>query len=141
MVLGAAVAGCTAGPSAPTTAPTSARAAIPGCVDTSGQQQAASGNVRAGPFDASRGHWTAPAGAKLWVGSTKAAALPTGAVIRASRTDGAGAPITIRRGADERATVDTLPLFYPGLIRLPSAGRWRLDVTIGPDRGCFVLDA
>lgn len=134
-----AVAGCTGG-AAGSPAPSSARpAALAGCVDVAGQDAAASGNVRAGPFEANRGRWTSRAGAKLWVGSVQAAAVPTGAVIRATRVDGTGQPLTVRRGPAERAEVATLPVFYPGLIRLPAAGQWRLDISVGADRGCFVL--
>lgn len=39
------------------------------------------------------------------------------------------------------ARVSDLPLFYPGELRLPSAGRWRLTVEIGRDTGCFEFDA
>jgi hypothetical protein len=136
-----AVAGCT-GNAADRPAPGTSRAgAVAGCVDVTGLDAAASGNVRAGPFQANRGRWTAAAGAKLWVGSTRAAAIPTGAVIRASRVDGAGQPLTLRRGPAERAKVDTMPVFYPGLIRLPTAGQWRLEITVDAERGCFVLRA
>jgi hypothetical protein len=138
----AAVGGCTGGTpaGAPAPAPRSSPAAdAVGCVDATAEDAAMSGNVRAGPFALNRGQWTAPAGAKLWVGSTHRPEAPTGAVIRAVRSDGAGQPVVVRRGPEQIGVVDTLPVFYPGLIRLPTPGRWRLDVSVGRDRGCFLL--
>jgi hypothetical protein len=136
-----AVGGCTgAGPAGHEAAPppSSPAAAAVGCVDATAQDAAASGNVRAGPFALNRGYWTQPAGAKLWVGSTHRAA-PTGAEIRAVRSDGTGPAVVVRRGPDQIGVIDTLPVFYPGLIRLPTPGRWRLEVRVGPDRGCFLV--
>lgn len=33
-----------------------------------------------------------------------------------------------------------MPIFYPGTVRLPEQGAWRITVTIGPDTGCFLVD-
>ena len=38
---------------------------------------------------------------------------------------------------DSRKAIDTR--FYPGSLRLPEAGKWRLVAASGPDWGCFEL--
>jgi hypothetical protein len=98
-----------------------------------------SGVIHAGPFADNRGQWGAIRGAKLWVGSTRATARPTGAVIRATRP---GVRTVVQRRPPEAiAFVDDLAVFYPGVIRLPGGGSWRLHVRIGPDRGCFLVSS
>jgi hypothetical protein len=46
-----------------------------------------------------------------------------------------------RRGVDQLATVEGVAPVYPGTLRLPKSGVWRLTITIGQDQGCFVVVA
>ena len=110
-----------------------------GCVDgTRTADGAAQGSIKAGPLAVNTTHWRGPRGAKFWVGSTRPQP-PTGATIVAERLNGPAAPVRVERGVDQIATVADLQLFYPGLVRLPEPGRWKLTVTIGQDTGCFVV--
>lgn len=133
----APVAGCSAASSSQLRAPSSSSAVS--CVPISGTT-GADGAIQAGPFDLpAYQSFTSPAGSKLWVGSTRDA-LKTGASLTAVRLDQASSPVTQIRGPDTAAQVINLPVFYPGALHLPSAGRWRLTVSIGADTGCFDFD-
>lgn len=141
-VVVALCAGCTTGSGAARpTASQSPRASASsvGCVEATGKDTAHDGVISAGPFRDDQ-NWTAQGG-KLWV-ETSVEQDRTGAVIRAERTDGAGSPVVVRRGWEERATPDVdgfTGLFFPGAIRLPRKGTWRIRVTIGADSGCFLM--
>lgn len=91
--------------------------------------------------------WTSrPSGPKFWVKSldkdAKSAVIsaapisPPGMSAPPAQTRGPG-QIVFPPGSspkDPRA-------FFQGTYRLPSAGRWRLTVTIGDASGCFLVTA
>lgn len=134
-------ASCTTGSGAarPTASQSRASASSAGCVEATGKDTAHDGVISAGSFLDDQ-NWTAQGG-KLWV-ETSVEQDRTGAVIRAERTDGAGSPVVVRRGWEEHATPDVdgfTGLFFPGAIRLPRTGTWRITVTIGADSGCFLM--
>jgi hypothetical protein len=60
----------------------------------------------------------------------------SGLTVRATRLG--ASPITRTYRFPNKAWTDDGP-FYPSGIPLPSAGRWRLVATSGPDWGCFEL--
>jgi hypothetical protein len=108
------------------------------CVDTQNLElEAVDGRVHAGPFAENRGHWTQPQGTKLWVGSSRVGRLAP-ALIDGVSEDG-DLQVHQQRPVEQLARVETLPLFYPGSLRLPRSGVWRLTITIGQDQGCFVV--
>jgi hypothetical protein len=110
------------------------------CVDTQKSElEAVAGRIHAGPFAGNRDHWTQPHGTKLWVGSSRDRP-PAPALIDGVWKDG-NFQVHQRRGVDQLAIVEGLPLFYPGTLRLPKSGSWRLTITIGQDQGCFVVVA
>jgi hypothetical protein len=110
----------------------------PQCVEATNLNAATSGSIRAGPFDASQAGWIQPDGAKLWV--TSAVDGPNnGAMIRAHRADGAATDVVDRRPPGQSALDEDGSLFYPGVLRLPTGGSWRIEVSIGADSGCFLL--
>lgn len=115
-----------------------------GCIDTAGIESVHSGPVQAGPFSSNHGHWTQPEGTKLWVASTQPQGK-RGAVIQASFEADRNRQITFRRGPDERADLlgaaaKRMAEFYPGTIRLPESGTWRLTITIGEAVDCFLVN-
>lgn len=124
----------------PTTAVSTTRPAltVPGddCVNGSGYTYAQRGDLSAGPF--TRDLLLMPpqrTEAKLWVASQRAgqddAALtivdPTGNAER-----------QIRKSGD--AIAAGTPQFFPGIIRVGPAGAYRIDVRVGPDHLCVVVD-
>jgi hypothetical protein len=111
---------------------------VPGdeCVNGSGFSYAQRGDLSAGPF--TRDLLLLPAQrteAKLWVASQRAgqddAALtivdPTGKTERQIRKSGDG-------------IVVGTPQFYPGIIRVGPPGAYRIDVRVGPDHLCVLVD-
>lgn len=112
----------------------------PQCTDTARITDATSGKIHAGPFDLNRGSWTLPKGTKLWVGSERPGPS-TGAVLRAVARDEQRQEIEQQRSPESAGGVQGLALFFPGALRLPHVGNWRLEVTIGNDTGCFLIDA
>jgi len=110
------------------------------CVDTARMTDAISGQIHAGPFDLNHGRWTQAKGTKLWVGSGRPGPN-TGAVLRAVSLDEQRQEIEQQRSPESAGGVRGLALFFPGALRLPQAGNWRLEVTIGNDTGCFLIDA
>ncbi len=110
------------------------------CTDTARITDATSGKIHAGPFDLNRGSWTLPKGTKLWVGSERPGPH-TGAVLRAVALDEQRQEIDQQRSPESAGGVEGLALFFPGALRLPHAGNWRLEVTIGNDTGCFLINA
>ena len=111
---------------------------VPGdeCVNSSGYTYAERGDLSAGPF--TRDLLLMPpqrTEAKLWVATHRTgqddAALtivdPTG------KTES-----QIRKSGD--AIVVGTPQFYPGIIRVGPAGAYRIDVRVGPDHLCVVVD-
>lgn len=119
--------------SSPTTAPT------PSCTSGGAKLGAKSGKVHAGPFGSNHGFWAQPQGTKFWVGSDRDTDHPTGATIRTSLLGQPHAGSTTHRRADQIASVSNMAIFYPGALRLPEPGEWRITVTIGPDTGCFLV--
>jgi hypothetical protein len=101
--------------------------------------EAVDGRIHAGSFAENRGHWTQPQGTKLWVGSSRDGP-PAVALIDGVWQDD-NFQVHQRRGVDQLATAEGLPVFYPGTLRLPKSGQWRLTITIGQDQGCFVVVA
>ena len=115
-----------------------------GCIDTTGVESVYSGSVQAGPFASNHGHWTQPEGTKLWVASTQPQGK-RGAVIQASFEGNKNRQLTFRRGPDELAdplgaAAKRVAEFYPGTIRLPESGTWRLTITIGDAVACFLVN-
>jgi hypothetical protein len=105
-----------------------------------------SGQVVAGPFGHFVRGWNPYIENKLWVAPLHTSRMP-GATIERVPLDGQrevsavryeqvawGAEDALRGSREARST-----RFYPGGLRLPEAGRWRLVVTSGPDWGCFEL--
>jgi hypothetical protein len=111
---------------------------VPGdeCVNSSGFSYAQRGGLSAGPF--TRDLLLVPpqrAEAKLWVATQRSghddAALtivdPTGKTER-----------QIRKSGD--AIVVGTPQFYPGIIRVGPPGAYQIDVRVGPDHLCVIVD-
>jgi hypothetical protein len=106
------------------------------CVEATNLNAATSGSISAGPFDASQGQWSQPGGTKLWV-SSAVDGPNNGAMIRAHRVDGAATDVVARR--TQGAVDEDGAFFFPGALRLPIGGSWRIEVSIGADSGCFLL--
>lgn len=127
----AAAAGCTQGSARDDT----------DCVEGANTDIAADGEISAGPFDRSQqNHWGDAGGTKLWV-ATSVDQAPTAATIEIQQVAGDDPVPTTKqtRGTDQIAQTGKSGLFYPGVIRLPKPGSWRLIVTIGADTGCFLV--
>ena len=56
----------------------------------------------------------------------------------AARLDGTGTHTGLFRAVGNRGGIAAV---YPGTLRLPKSGVWRLTITIGQDQGCFVVVA
>ena len=121
-----------------TVSTTTAGLTVPGdeCVNSTGYAYAQRGDLSAGPF--TKDVLLMPpqrTEAKLWVASQRAgqddASLtivdPTGKTER-----------QIRKSGD--AIVVGTPQFYPGIIRVGPAGAYRIDVRVGPDHLCVLVD-
>jgi hypothetical protein len=111
---------------------------VPGddCVDGSGFSYAQRGDLTAGPF--SRDLLLLPPNhteAKLWVASRRAGQDDAALTI----TDPSGkTERQIRKSGD--AIVVGTPQFYPGIIRVGPPGPYRIDVRVGPDHLCVIVD-
>jgi hypothetical protein len=97
--------------------------------------------ISAGPFESNRGHWQHRPGTKLWVRSS-VDQPPAAAKITAHpiAVEGISEPVTQWRGPDQIAQLagkDSTGLFFPGELRLPKPGVWKIVVEIGSDTGCF----
>jgi hypothetical protein len=136
-ILVLAIAGCST--SDDRVAPTPSQSPTgPQCVEATNLNAATSGSISAGPFDASQDQWSQPDGTKLWVGS--AVDGPNNdAMIRAHRVDGAATDVVDRRPPEQGALDEDGAFFFPGALRLPTGGSWRIEVSIGADSGCFLL--
>jgi hypothetical protein len=110
----------------------------PQCVEATNLNAAISGSISAGPFDASQGQWSQPDGTKVWV-SSAVDGPNNGATIRAHRADGTATDVVDRRSPEQSALDEDGELFYPGTLRLPTEGSWRIEISIGADSGCFLL--
>lgn len=114
------------------------------CVVATDLTTASDGVISAGPFKENHGYWLQKNGTKLWV-KTSVDQKPTAATIRAQRLNATSQPIVQHRGTDTIAVLDgdatgsATGLFFPGSLRLPEPGTWKLTVTIGPDSGCFLI--
>jgi hypothetical protein len=111
---------------------------VPGdeCVDGSGFSYAQRGDLTAGPF--TRDLLLLPPNhteAKLWVASQRAGQDDAALAI----TDPSGkTERQIRKSGD--AIVVGTPQFYPGIIRVGPPGPYRIDVRVGPDHLCVIVD-
>jgi hypothetical protein len=118
------------------------------CVDATRKKwDAQDGVISAGPFRQNKGHWVS--GTKFWV-ATSVSQKKTAAKISAERV-GATGKVTERRGKSTIAkpvppsgkrssSTPSSGLFFPGAIRLPKHGMWKINVSIGKDSGCFLVD-
>lgn len=119
---------------------TSRTAPSPVCVDgTATRLDGAQGTISAGPLGVNRDYWTQPQGTKFWVARSRQQE-PTTAHLTAVPLSG-GAPVIVVRGPDQLAGGTSSALFYPGSLRLPEPGLWRVTVRIGPDEACFDVEA
>ena len=126
----------------PSTKP-SAQQRSAGCIDPTGIEDVLSGPVQAGPFASNHGYWTQPKGTKFWVASAQPQGRH-GAVIQVTLMGPKKKQVVFRRGPDERADLvgavaKRVAEFYPGSIRLPASGTWRLTITIGDAVDCFLV--
>jgi hypothetical protein len=110
------------------------------CVQTEGLGSAHSGRLSAGPFLETTGHFKGAHGAKFWVASTVAEPPGATASIQAHQM-GTDRSVRVERNASRRAQVPDVPTFFPGVLRLPAHGDWRIHVTIGKQTGCFDVRA
>lgn len=136
-VLGLALAGCST--TDDRVAPTPSQP-LPDsrCVAATQLNAATSGSISAGPFSATGDEWSLPDGTKFWV-SSSVHGPNNGAEIRAQSVDGSATGVVDRRPPEQIARVEGAALFFPGALRLPTKGPWRIEVTIGDDTGCFLL--
>lgn len=103
-----------------------------------------SGQFVAGPFPAYVGGWNPRADLKLWFAPLHTRRMP-GLEVKATLLGEPGKALVVRRTGfawgDQRAPRDSARAidtrFYPGTMRLPGAGTWRLVASSGPDWGCF----
>ena len=111
---------------------------VPGdeCVNSSGYTSAQRGDLSVGPF--TRDLLLMPperTEAKLWVATQRAGQDDAALTI----VDPAGkTERQIRKSAD--AIVAGTPQFYPGIIRVGPPGPYRIDVKVGPDHLCVLVD-
>ena len=106
-----------------------------------------SGQIVAGPFQHFVRGWNPYIENKLWVAPLHTSKMP-GAIIERVPLD--GQPTVAAVGYEDMAWfAEEAPpnsdearstSFYPGGLRLPEPGRWRLAVTSGPDWGCFEVE-
>lgn len=106
-----------------------------------------SGEIVAGPFQHFVRGWHPRIENKLWVAPLHTSRMP-GATIERIPLD--GQPSVAAVGYEDVAWfAEEAPpnsdkarstSFYPGGLRLPEPGRWRLVVTSGPDWGCFEVE-
>ncbi|MEW2443730.1 hypothetical protein [Micromonospora marina] len=143
---------CTSGRSAPTAADpgtgSATSAATPdatkdvaestNCVDGRAAEDGQQGLIRVGPLASNRPFWRQTHGTKFWVASDRRQP-PTAASIIAVSLSSRGDVVRVERTPLETAEVPNVALFFPGLIRLPEPGAWRITVAIGPDRACFLV--
>ncbi len=109
------------------------------CVEVgSDDRDVRSGDFGAGPFDEAGATEPAPDGSL----SVRIYWIPAHAdgsrelTVRAT-PEGSGDPVVTRTPV--LADADQW-LYYDSELQLPEAGRWRLEASAGPDRGCFVAD-
>jgi hypothetical protein len=91
-----------------------------------------SGDFVAGPFNIYPEQWRQVGEGKVWWQPLHVPYPAPQLTVRATLLDN---PSVTRA---ERHTERT-PGFYPSSLKLPSAGRWLLIATAGPDWGCFLL--
>jgi hypothetical protein len=115
------------------------------CVDAEGLTFVRSGDFVAGSFTipARDEGWTTHRSHKLpWEPSQVTSGVPL--VVRAARVDEPGdtrvfGPFSLVRGVDPATGVQSAGQGYASAIRLPSAGRWLLIATAGPNWGCYLV--
>ncbi len=107
------------------------------CREVSGSGSAQAGLLSMGPFDAdSTG--PIPLGQldrKVWVTSQRQGHDDAVLLV----TDPRDRKLTQRRPAGQ-ASASNAAQFYPGVIRAPMTGRYRIDVRVGPDTMCVLVD-
>jgi hypothetical protein len=91
----------------------------------------------AGPFDQNPDAWASPRGTKLWVALIDRRTSEA-ATVEAIRP---GDPTVQFASKRQPASHEKLPTFYPGPFRVPTAGTWQINVTIGPAIECFLIHA
>jgi hypothetical protein len=105
-----------------------------------------SGQIVAGPFGHFVRGWNPYIENKLWIAPLHTGGMP-GATIQRVPLDGQRGMSAVRyeqvawtaEAASQESAEARSTRFYPGGLKLPEAGRWRLVVTSGPDWGCFEL--
>lgn len=108
------------------------------CVMASGHDYAQRGDLSVGPFfaDAINAPNSARAtAAKVWVASQRDGR--DDALLTVTSPDGATERQTRKSG---EAFVETAKQFYPGTIHLSGSGPYRIDVRVGPDHLCAIVD-
>lgn len=106
------------------------------CVNTSRYLYAQRGDLSLGPFMSDA--LSLPVGyseAKLWVASQRDGRDE--AKLNVLRPDGSTEQQSRPSG---EAFVDNARQFYPGAIQVQEAGAYRIDVRVGPDHICVVVD-
>ena len=106
-----------------------------------------SGQIVAGPFQHFVRGWNPYIENKLWFAPLHTSSMP-GATIERVPLDGQREVSAVGYedaawGAEEappNSDKARSTSFYPGGLRLPEPGRWRLAVTSGPDWGCFEVE-
>jgi hypothetical protein len=138
-VTGLVVSGC--GGSQPVRSAMSAGEAPSGqggtCRDVSGRNVATSGRLSMGSFAAEslRPHAGTGAARKVWVASQRRGSDTAVLVV----TDPKGHKLLERRKPGV-ASAKGVQQFFPGLIRVRLSGRYRLDLSVGPDTMCVTVE-
>jgi hypothetical protein len=112
------------------------------CEVATGQDVAQQGPISAGSFEEELlAGWRPSDGPyKVWVASDRASA-PSSATVRLSSPGPDASVRTLRRTSPATPMVSDPPaVFFPGEVPVDETGQWRLEVCIGRDRACFLID-
>lgn len=110
------------------------------CVKVGARRDLRSGGILGGPFDTARAEWgnnqpdTATTSLRLYWVPLHAEKMP-GVHVTAVHAKSGTTVKVFKDSAAEAAEWS----YYDTNIRLPKAGTWRLNVSAGPDQGCFEL--
>ncbi|MDN5766029.1 MAG: hypothetical protein L0H96_04500 [Humibacillus sp.] len=108
------------------------------CVKVGVRRDLRSGGILGGPFDTARADWsnnqpdTATTSLRLYWVPLHAEKMP-GVDVTAVHAKSGTTVKVFKDSAAEAAEWS----YYDTNIRLPKAGTWRLNVSAGPDKGCF----